>query len=419
MMRPDAIRSFVENHGVQGYLKEQAKMLGLNPDGSVPRDSNGHATLHESTQLPNGREVNRKRPRDFSILALWEGLVGDRRDTLSYFKDQAGLMETPTELEEAVSTGAFPSAVGQLIASEVIEAYEMTDGFIGDMLVRTMSSNLRGEEVVGMTAAQSPKEVIEGETYPEASFAEKKVGTRETKRGRIISVTEELVAFDQTGQVLDRARMIGEAARQDRERRIVQGVIDHDSGEAIYQPDGSAEQLYQSSNNNVDTSTGALQDYTDIQSVRQFHATNITDDRHADDTAGPQPLVWNPRTLLVSEELVMTAMNIVNATTVEDNTGSNVSIANNPLNGMNLRVLSSPFIDNATSGDQWDDNSDWLLGDFQRQFRYKEIWPLQTFRAPAQNDSQFEKDIVARFKVREYGDVLAIDERWVVKVDVA
>lgn len=412
-MRRSAIRQLVEKHGVDGYLKIQAQMLGFNEDGTAPRDAEGNAELHESIRLPNGREVPRKRAREFSLRALWEGLEGPVEETLPHAFDQVGIVG----LQEAVGTGGFPQAVGQLIASEVIDAYNMTDGFIGDQLVRTFSSDRRGENIVGFTAAQGPKEVVEGQTYPEASFAEKHVGTRETKRGRLISVTEELVMEDQTGQVLERARMIGEAARQDRERRIVQGVIDHDSSNAIYQPDGSSEQLYQSSNNNIDSSTGALQDFTDIQSVMAFHATNVTDDRQADDTAGPQPLVWMPRILLTSVELQQTAQSVVNATEVRQQIGSNEHILSNP--NASIRPLSSPFVDAATSGDQFDDTSDWFLGDFQKQFRYKEIWPLQTFRAPAQNEEQFERDVVARFKVREYGDIFAIDERWVVKVDVA
>lgn len=426
MLRPNAIQDFIESHGggrqgAEQYLRMQAKLLGLNEDGSVPRDENDRVTLNESARFPDGTEVRRKSPSRFSLKALWEGLVGPTRDTLNYFRDAPGAVSlneiAPSGLRESVGTGAFSAATGQLIASQVIEAYEMTEGFIGDQLVQTMPSSLRGEPVVGFTAAMGPAEVAEHEPYPQASFAEKKVGTRETKRGRIIEVTEELVAFDQTGQVLERARMIGEAARQDRERRIVQGVIDHDSSNAIWQPDESSEQLYQSSNNNVDTSTGSLQDFTDIQSVMQFHANNITDDRHEDDETSQQPLVWNPRILLTAVELMQTAQSIVNATEVRQQIGSNEHIMGNP--NASITPLSSPFIDNATGGDQWDDNSDWLLGDFQKQFRYKEIWPLQTMRAPSNDDQQFSRDVVARFKVREYGDVFAQDERFVVKVDVA
>ena len=82
-----------------------------------------------------------------------------------------------------------------------------------------------------------------------------------------------------------------------------------------------------------------------------------------------------------------------------------------------IRSLASPFLDAAEGADQWADASDWLLGDFKRQFVYKEIWPLQTLRQAAGNEEDFRRDIVALFKVREYGDVNAIDHRWVVQVN--
>ena len=126
-----------------------------------------------------------------------------------------------------------------------------------------------------------------------------------------------------------------------------------------------------------------------------------------------------PTHILTAQESAGTAARIVNA--VEDRTNTTTAtvitagVARQLVPG--LRAVSSPFLDAAQGADQWDDASDWLIGDFKRQFIYKEIWPLQTFRAPAQNDEDFERDIVARFKVREYGDVQATDHRLVVKVN--
>ena len=304
----------------------------------------------------------------------------------------------------------------------VIEGYEDDSGFIGDQLVSTMPSKLRGERIVGFTALQSPKEVVEGESYEDSTFGDKYVGSRETKRGRLLSVTEEAVFFDQTGQVLERARQLGYYARQERERRIIRAVIDADSGEAVYAPSGTAEQLYSPGNNNLDMTTGALVDWTDIQAVLTFHATNVVDDRETDDAGAALSIVWTPKILFTGIELAGNAARIISATEVTREAGSNQAEfrTGNPLKQLapGMVPLSSPFIDNATDGDQWDDGSDWFLGDFKRQFKYKEIWPLQVFRDPAQNEEQFSRDIVARFKVREYGDVIAVDERHVIKVDI-
>lgn len=397
MLKKDAIRQLVNEHGIVGYLGLQADLL-------------------EGRELPNGRKIAKKRPEDFSVRALWEGLVGDVESTLPHAMgmNASGYVE----IQESVSSSGFSSAIGQLIAAKVIEGYE-SPGFIGDELVTTMPSKLRGERIVGFTALQGPKPVGELSPYEDSTFTDKYVGTRETKRGRLLSVSEEAVVFDQTGQLLLRASMLGESARQERERRIVRAVINADSGEAVYQPSGTAEQLYSAGNNNLLSTATPLVDWTDIQEVLAFHATNVTDDRETDDEMGGQPIAWMPKILLTGVELAGTAARIIAATEVRDASGA-IQITGNPLSMLGiggLRALSSPFIDNATDGDQWDDGSDWFLGDFKRQFVYKEIWPLQTFRAPAQNEEQFTRDIVARFKVREYGDVVAIDERYVVKVN--
>lgn len=406
MLIREEIRNLVKEHGAEGYLKVQKALL-------------------EGRELPNGKKLPPVRPEAFSVRALWEGLVGDCEQTLGFVQDRLGYVEMPQLFTEAVGTGAFSSAIGQLIASQVIDGYNSNAAaFIGDRLVQTVPSKLRGERFVGFTSLQGPKVVEEHASYEDSTIADKYVGTRETKRGRLLSITEEAVYFDQTGQLLARASMLGEVARQERERRIVRAVIDADSGEAVYQPSGSGTQLYASGNNNLTTGNRPLVDWTDIQEVMAFHATNVTDDRETDDALAAQPIAWMPRQILVAVEIAGNAARIVSATRVGTEPGSTSTAAMetaNPLRmlGINLEVLVSAFIDNATDGDQWDDASDWLIGDFPKQFKYKEIWPLQTFRAPPQNEEQFERDIVARFKVREYGDVVCTDTRHVVKVNAA
>ena len=402
MLRADNIRGLVNEHGIAGYLQIQADLL-------------------EGRETPNGRKVTR-RPDEFSIRALWEGLVGPVENTLAF---AAGLNGSGyVEIEEAISSTGFSSAIGQLLAAKLIEGYD-SPGFIGDELVTTMPSSLRGERLAGFTSLQGPKPVGELMQYEDSTFTDKFVGTRETKRGRLLSISEEAVVFDQTGQILLLASTLGEIARQERERRIVRAVIDADSLETVYAPGGTGEQLYSSGNNNLTTGNTPLVDWTDIQEVMTFHALNQTDDREPDDTLGAQPIAWMPRIILTATELSGVAARIIAATMIGTAPGDTSNVAmmtGNPLSMIGaggMIALSSPFIDNATDGDQWDDASDWLIGDFKKQFIYKEIWPLQVFRAPAQNEEQFNRDVVAQFKVREYGDVVALDERWVMKVNAA
>lgn len=403
MLRRDAVRSIVEERGPEGYLKWQDALLeGRNPD--------------------TGKEVPKKRPRDFSLRALWEGLVGPVDETLPYAMAlRGGYIETPQRFEEQVASSAFPSATGQLVARQVIEGYESSPT-IGDQLVDTVSSNMRGERMVGFTHLQGPKVVQELDEYEESSFAEKFVTTEEFKKGRLLSISEEAVFFDQTGEILRRAGMLGDAAAQERELTIVRGVADVRSTQRVYRPQGTAEQLYSAGNNNLLATATPLADWTDIDEALQHHADNISDDRQADDGPGAQPIVLARTDLLVSNGLRFTARRIVNATEVRGTSGNEETISSNPIADLGVRVFSSPYLDRAAADaadDQYDDADDWFIGDFQRQFIWKEIWPLQTFRAPAQNPEQWRRDIVAAFKVRYYGGINAVDERYVIKVNAA
>jgi len=426
MLRRSEIRSLVEAHGVQGYLEIQARMLGLSKDGRMNRDENGTPILESHVQLDNGRKLPRKRPEDFSIKALWEALVGPVEETLAYSQQQFGYVEHPMEFRESegggVSTGAFPSAVGQLIATRVIEGYSGASG-VGNELVTVMPSTLRGERVVGFTSLQGPKEVAEGEEYEDSTFREKYVTTIETKRGRLLSITEEAVHHDQTGQILRRAAMLGQKAADDRERRIIRGVADVKSTERVYRPSGTGEQLYASGNTNYISTATPLVDWTDIQEVFTWHAGNVTDDRETDDELGAQPIVWKPTHLLSSVELTGVAARIFAATiTTSGNVEAPAAAVLNALNAGGIKPVASPYLDAAAGNaadDQYDDASDWFIGDFPNQFVYKENWPLQTFRAPMTSDSQFRRDILAEFKIREYGDLNCVEEKLVVKVNAA
>lgn len=424
MLRRSAIRSLVEDFGPAGYLKIQALLLGMTESGQIPEGPDGKPVLSEQVTLPNGRQVPRKNAHEFSFLALWEGLVGPVEETMGFAQQGFGYIEHPIGLLEAegvgaVASSAFPSAVGQLIAIRVIEGYD-APGFVGDELVTPMPSRLRGERVVGFTSLQGPKPVGEGDEYQGSTFREKYVTTTETKRGRLISLTEEAVFHDQTGQILQRASQMGRKAREDRERRIIRGVADVASTERVYRPSGTAEQLYASGNNNIISTATVLTDWTDIQEVFAWHAANVTDDRETDDVQGGQPIVWMPTHLLTARELAGVAARIFAATiSTSGSVEAPQAAILAALGAGGIKPVSSPFLDAAQGEDQFDDASDWFLGDFPGQFIYKTIWPLQTFRAPTMADAQFRRDIVAEYKVREYGDVNAIDEKLVIKINAA
>jgi len=364
---------------------------------------------------------------DFSYYELAEacGVLPDLRRLNELASPVASPVHTLREANPGVSSNLFQVVTGELIGRKVIEGYEDDSGFIGDKLVSVIPSQLRNQKIAGFKALAGPTEVAEGHPYEESTFEEKYVTTAESKQGRILTINEELIAFDQTGEINRRAMALGYYLRQERERTIVRGVTDAEAsaGTYVYRPSGTGQTLYKTDGSNRNwvgsgntTSTGfnsavPLVDWTDIDTVLQYRATEVTDDR-IDGSA--RPMVMPVKHLLVPENLRGTAMSIANSTQVTVTSGSTQTTFANPIHGL-VEVLSSPFIDE--QGGQA--VNDWYIGDFMRQYVWTEIWPVQTFLQRADSESAFDRDVVLRVKVRYYGGISAVDQAFVTKVDGA
>ena len=362
---------------------------------------------------------------DFSYYELAEacGVLSGLRQTREAFSDSRPTAALLQESNPGASTHLFQVMTGELIGRKVIEGYENTDGFIGDSLVTVVKSSLRSQKLAGFRALAGPTEVAEGHPYEESSFEEKYVTTSEAKQGRILSINEELIAFDQTGEINRRAMAMGYYLRQERERTIVRGVTDAESsaGNFVYRPNGAGTSLYKTNGssrnwvgagNTTSSSFDAaipLIDWTDIEEVLHYRATEVKDDR-SDGTS--RPVIAPAKFILVPEALRGTARSIVNATEVTNITPDGEMQMANPFGGM-MQVLSSPFIDE--QGGQAE--NDWYVGDFARQFVWTEIWPVQTFLQRSESEAAFERDVVLRIKARYYGGISAVDTAFVTKVD--
>jgi hypothetical protein len=398
-MSRQSLASLVESLGPEGFYH---RVCGLLNEGKLTSDDLSYHELADACGvLPRLRHMNElRRPIGHVSAALEESNPG-------------------------VGTNLFQIVTGELIGRQVIAGYEEDSGFIGDRLATILPSRLRNQKIAGFKALAGPTEVPEGHPYEESTFEEKYVTTEESKQGRVLSINEELIVFDQTGEINRRARALGYYLRQERERTIVRAVTDADAsaGKYVYRPNGAGEALYNSDGSNRNwvgagntTSTGfnaavPLVDWTDIEEVLYYRATEVTDDR-IDGT--PRPLVAPVRQILVPENLRGTALSIVNSTEVTITNGDHQTQVANPVKGL-VEVLSSPFIDE--QGGQA--VNDWYLGDFAKQFVWTEIWPIQTFLQRGDSPAAFERDVVMRVKVRYYGGLSAVDTVFVTKVDGA
>lgn len=329
-------------------------------------------------------------------------------------------------LEAALTTSIFPVVTGQLLSQMIIDAYESAPA-IGEQLVTVVDAKLRNQKIAGFTSLGGPLEVAEANQYSATGFGEKYVVSSETKKGRILEISEELILFDQTGEILRRAQMIGDMVKQDWDRSIVRAVCDADSGSSVYvwRPNGTGETLYNTDGSNYNyigasntTSTSfnaqkVLTDWTTLDHVRKYRATEVKDDR-IDGTQRAIGMINTGLTLLVPESLRGVADTIVYAPTAwtEGATTSTHYGAQyaNPARGMVSSVLSSPYVDEINS-------ADYYIGQFKKQFIYTQIWPIQTFLQGSNSESAFNADIAFRIKARYYGGVTAVDQIYVTKVD--
>ena len=372
-------------------------------------------------------------PDDFSLRRLAEacGVLGgpsgrSSSDGFTALREAAGGPDRPAaallaENAPAARTDLFRVVTAELLARKVTEGYDRAAGLIGDRLVTVVKANGRNAKIAGFTATAGPTDVPEGHEYEESTFAEKFVTSSEAKRGRILSVTEELIYFDQTGEVYRRAVRLGEGLRQERERTIVRAVADADGAtDPVYRPSGVGVPLYAADGsrrnligpaNAVSPEHAAavpLTDWAALDAARAYRATEVVDDRI---DGAPRPVLAPATQVLVPESLAGTARGIVDATEVRRSNGDGMmTVSGNPHRG--LEVLSSPFLDELGAAGR----RDWYLGDFKRQFVWTEVWPVQTFLQRSDGPAAFERDVALRVKARYYGGVAATDTAFVTKV---
>jgi len=349
-------------------------------------------------ELINEGEVNGD---NFSLKALWQAMG---EPTLRENRSIDGPI-IETNISEALDTSAFPKITGALINKVIQQAYTLEQG-VGDQLVTVIPSSVKDETIVGFGEDMVMEEVQENVGYNEGSLTEKYHKIKNTKKGKIISLSEEAVKFDQTGQMVMRAKRIGASAKSDREKTIMNAVLGvTNSGElAAWRPAGTAATLYSAASTDPYTTatqnnlaSTALADDTDLDDAMALFAA-FTDEQGL-------PMVINPTHLLTGLALRAIGYKICFS--------GQSSLVQSPAGTASIytgtNAISSAFVDQLKS------STAWFYGDFKKQFVYTEVWPLQVFQAKPGNDQEFERDVLFRFKARYYGGCGAVSNRYVVQ----
>lgn len=357
------------------------------------------------------------RPHEFSLRDLFESLVPNGREMVESWNPRfgpdagVGLMEAAG----AITSSDFSNITGQLLYMSMIQDLTPEESVFQN-LIPTQQTQFSGEKIPGITGLGDQAEIVpENKEYPLVGVGEDWIETpATTKRGFIVPITKEALFFDRTGMVLQKASAVGESLRLNKEKRAIDCIIDENTTTHRFKWRGTVYATYQTSTpwDNV-TASNALVDWTDLDAMEQ--TANAMVDPHTG-----EPIAVEFDTLIVAKGLQSTARRIVNATEVTVATpgyavSANPSVTRTPTPvKVDYSIVTSRLLAARLATD-----TDWFLGSPRAYARYMENWGITVTQAPAGNQDDFHRDIVAKFKCSERGQYAVIQPRAMAKATVA
>lgn len=340
-----------------------------------------------------------------------------------------------SDLSEAIGTSSFPQAVAGLVAKKALRShddYNASRRLIGDQLVRVVPTKKKEEKVIRNSAHPLFKLKREGVDTQPFEIAEAYYGYRTNRFSRAVTITEELVMFDQTDSVWESARQMGVAAALSKEYLIIHSVLDlstthqmglWDAADAsglirVYRPSDSASDFYSASaptgssaSGNLITSNG-LVDWTDIQNCKT-RLNNFLDDtpeKLNDNSSNTGKRIVQPREklLLVPEALEEKAFQVLGTrlTPFDANNSLNPAGPGGP--------LAVPYVCSNILDDQ--STTAWYYGAFKETFEYREVYPFRLVTMDRKGSLELiRKGLYAEVHGDFYAGVAAMSNYFVVK----
>lgn len=386
--------------------------MGLNYENLV-KAANGLSRTESRAML---REVFRdKSMRDnFEFPRLFEQCFG--MEEFRYARSHSDrLINQVFEAAGATSTAAFLNISGQIAFSTVMEAATNEAFTFTALIGATPTVYQDGEKIPGITTpGDEASDISEGDPYPLTGVSEDYIETpKNTKRGTIMPVTREAILGDRTGLLLQRLADVGMAIGIKQEKDAVDAVIDENRTVHRYKWRGTSYASYQTTSpwDNV-TATTTLLDWTSINAAEQ------TLNEIVDPNTG-EPVIWEPKHLIVTKQNEHTARRIMTATNNRTNVGGYATSGNlvgvdAPNTLSNYQIITSRYLAFRMATD-----TTWYLGDVTRAVKYMQNWPLEVTQAPPNSQKEFENDIVMQFKASRKGEYVVVEPRVITKCTVA
>jgi hypothetical protein len=354
----------------------------------------------QKTAKQLGNLINKKEVtvQEVSFQDLFETLVNyDGRINLR--------LDRPERVAEAMASSSFPVITRQLLHPTVIAAYELAYGDTGQ-LVTEIPVARDEEKLAGFTDPQGLERVGQLMPYEESVLDEKYVLLKSFKFGRIISLSREMILFDQTGQIVERARRIGEMAGYHKAEFIIKkacslttvAITNEAANQSLFW-NGTARTMYANDHSSFDVQTN------DNLQTTAFSTAGIKASmlllRKMKNQVGQFINVSLPIDLLIPPDLEEDAWMLANSEHQYDNAEN----AKNPYKNK-FNIIISSFLTDA---------EDYYIGNFKKQTYWGTVWPIETSEQASNSEKAFENDIVSRFKVSYFGGCNTVDYKYVVK----
>jgi hypothetical protein len=314
-----------------------------------------------------------------------------------------------------VAYSQFSNITGQIAFSTIMQGYDLPE-FVFSKVVPTKSTDILDTEKIPGIAEIGDEftTVEEDDEYPFVGTSEDWIEVAaKTKRGAIVKVTKEAILGDRTGLLLERCRRLGQWLGLNREKRIIDAVIDENGGATSivnrghrYHWKGTSYATFQASTPwvNIKTSNG-LVDWTDIDNAWLL-LTQMTDPY----TGEP---IWNePTHLIVTPQNYHVASHVLRATQVRRDTNNSAgtldttTVGPSPIAGSNWTILSSALLAARAGTD-----TDWWFGNPAAAVNYYSIWDMETEELGTDSAEAFRRDVMMQFKASEMGAAAVVQPR--------
>lgn len=361
------------------------------------------------------------RPADFSLGELFIECFGlsDYHDCKYRGGNATAVMaRRATEAEGAVSTAAFQNITGQIVYSAVLEAYAGEDFVFSKLIPEEAITNgtLDGEKIAGITQIGDEAAVRnEGDPYVLAGVGENWIFAPAVKdRGMIVPVTWEAVFADRTGQLLQRCGEVGYWLGLNKEKRAIDCFIDENVTDHRYNWRNLGQIATYGDNSGSHSwdnlaASNALVDWTDVDAAEQVFNGLV-------DPFTGEPILFNPRHLVVTKQLEQTARRIVSATEIRVATPGYATTGNPTQTNMANPYLNKyEVVTSRLLGSRLGTDTSWFLADVTKLARYRVAEPLNVVQAPANNTDDFHRRIVSQYRANERGAYYTVEPRSSVK----